>query len=521
MASVLHGKVNLEKFRIGGTSLYAPHHVLSLTKMLFLLLERISYYYNSAEKLKELSANPPNSTWDSADTNAWVINAHSSWGKYDIKPKEKTPAPPASRQATPHCSPSKEKTPGPPPSQITMPASPIAEATTSKAFVTIPPFPTLEEQTASAQDLFDMPMPPPAHGIEDQGVDPMGPPASNDECLGLAGPSSMLLGWGSSAWSLLRSQLNSPFGSPNLSSSSVFTFRLPPDSPLHCSVKPLLVKQSLAAIKASGSTAINSSNADKTPVDTSSTHQIPSPVALQPDIEEDTTINTAKNPLPIPEDKDMDIDSPPPARHIVKTLKPMPNPVFEDSVPDNDDTIVIDSPRGLHERKKSKDNKPCPQPVIKMGPPKGKDKDAAVPATKKRKITIVEDKNNDKKDKEEFLEEALANSFPRVWKKCESSFCIGHACALKGLQQGLCMFNGKKLLCPYILYRSDPVQYNAIVGTHNLINQYMNAIYWIICNIFLALNLQEHVMDEDTRVEDMEAVSNEEMDENGAGPSTA
>ncbi|KAK0430141.1 uncharacterized protein EV420DRAFT_1615724 [Desarmillaria tabescens] len=359
----------------------------------------------------------------------------------------------------------------------------------------------------------------------------------------------MLLGWGSSAWSPPRSQLNSPFGSQPLPPSSAFDFRLPQDSPLSRPTKSLLVEQSLAAIKASGSSNLDFSQ----------------PVASPPANEEDTTMTKAKTPPPLPEDETMDVDSPPPTRRIVKTLKPAPNPVFEDSVPDNDDTIVIDSPRLLRGRKKSKDNKPRPRPIIKTGPPKGKDKEASVPATKKRKIHAVEDERNDEAPEmpdahrgrgrgkgepphpsrgisgggfgervPEGMEEVpnprsalgvlvLSRDFGkyvevdgRLWAADIAPFVVeeysypcdqckkagthcralqrsGCICARCVYTKGLCTFNGKKLLRPRIPYRPDPVQYDAIVAARNLINQHMDAISRIIRDIFLASNLQEHV----------------------------
>ncbi|KAK0430128.1 uncharacterized protein EV420DRAFT_1773693, partial [Desarmillaria tabescens] len=119
-----------------------------------------------------------------------------------VQAKEKTPVPPASRQPTPRRSPSTEKTPvlsrsQPTPSGTTSPAPSIFKPSspalpTSRKASPVPP--VLDTQSVSAQDLFKEKTPPPAHGAGDQGVDQSGPPAANDERLGLAGPSSMLLG---------------------------------------------------------------------------------------------------------------------------------------------------------------------------------------------------------------------------------------------------------------------------------------------------------------------------------------
>ncbi|KAK0439711.1 uncharacterized protein EV420DRAFT_1752849 [Desarmillaria tabescens] len=774
MASVPRGQVNLEKFRASWTSLYTPHRVLSLTKTLFLLLsafvrQRASTfisamaeqdfgpsYHDSAQKLTELGANPPTNTWDSAEVDAWLLNAHSNWvtcdttwsavedvdeddwselefaalsclqhfprklvsqaraefnamlvffDKYNItvsplvlrpavsrqsrapsmalgrglsqtprrerlqdkstpappsntgastsiiqqevvpaqsrhttsippspkgtatlheKPREptpvpspvteKTPVPPASRPPTPRRSPSKEKTPVSP---VFKPTPPLFS--TSRKASPVPP--VLDKQSISAQDLFDAPTPPAAHGAKDQGVDQSGPPAANDVRPGSAGPSlfSTPAGWGTSAWSPPLSQLNSPFGSQNSALPSTFDFHLPQDSPLRRPTRPSFVEEALSSFKDSKA-SVTKEPSSSTGVQVSDLitlkvpplRRVPSPAASQPDEVEDTTMNNAKTPPPLPEDETMDVDSPPPTRRIAKTSKPAPNPIFEDSIPDNDDTVVIPSPRTFRDRTKHAVIKPGSR-VIKKTSSKGKGKavEVQVPSSKKRKVSaIAEDEDTqtpqfpDAKrtrgraknepppptrgisgggfgepvpkgmtevskprtsmgvlmlskdfgshvevdgrlwaaDIAPFVLEAYSYSCDRCKKAgthCRALQRSGCVCARCVYTKSACTFNGKKLLCPRIPYRPDPVQYDAIVGARNLIAQHMDAIARIISDIFRASNLQEHVdglrdcvnslwgaealaevMAEDEGIEDTEAVVDEEVDEDGAGPST-
>ncbi|KAK0444291.1 uncharacterized protein EV420DRAFT_1575163 [Desarmillaria tabescens] len=351
----------------------------------------------------------------------------------------------------------------------------------------------------------------------------------------------------------------------------MFDFYLPPESPLRRPSKSLLVEQSLAAIKASGSSTADSSQPvapstnieevrDRTPLFFPGT-----------DDEQDTTVPKARTPPAPPEDEVMDVDSPPPTRRIVKTLKPAPNPVFEDSVPDNDDTIVIDSPR-------SKDNKPRPRPITKTVPEmpdahRGRGRGKGEPPHPSRGISgggfgerVPEGMEEVPNPRSALGVLVLSKDFGkyvevdgRLWAADIAPFVVeeysypcdqckkagthcralqrsGCICARCVYTKGLCTFNGKKLLRPRIPYRPDAEQYDAIVGARNLINQHMDAISRIIRDIFLASNLQEHVsglwdcvnslwgvealakvMD---GVEGGETSGIEEVEENEAGPST-